>query len=130
METCGICGSANIRGGSWTPDRCGTCGASKFTHTSSWEYDNEAQPSIAQIREESGYKYKRNFWEKPQWEVSYLISPGATIICEKTEIFKAWTKFGAWIAFTEYHKKNPITVAKYQENFSWLVMKKDIKKLN
>jgi|LGVF01.1.fsa_nt_gb hypothetical protein len=50
---CGICGSDNVRGGSWTPDRCLNCGASNALDD--WYFDEDARPTIAEIRKKSNY---------------------------------------------------------------------------
>ena len=53
-DKCKKCGSNNISGGSWTPDRCMNCGAMEGGGV--WCYDKESRPTIAEIRKKSGYK--------------------------------------------------------------------------
>lgn len=53
--SCGICGSTNTRGGSWTPTRCLNCGA--MEGVGEWYYDLDSRPTIEEIREKSGYRW-------------------------------------------------------------------------
>ena len=59
-----------------------------------------------------------------RWRVTYLVGFGAMTINEIEELYTAWTKFGAWLAFRRRHGKDlPNT---YQVNYSYKNMKDDI----
>ena len=48
MDKCDICGSFNVRGGSWTPTRCLNCGA--IEGVGGWYCDDTARPTLEELK--------------------------------------------------------------------------------